>query len=146
MNVVSGHSLESFGLDERPELGKGAVNDHGVHCWIDDLDKQIFSIDDLHGVSLGGTDESMVLLLLNLESLLFVAVHYLSDSMLVDVLMAFSSHILHHLFKRNITAGVNGESFLLSTMPQDPGHGLGDSGVFVAAIFPVLAFTLHVEN
>ena len=93
-------------------------------------------------MSLRGSDELVMLPLLNFEALLVVAIDHVPHSFLVDVLAPLSPQALHHLLERHVSAGLDRQAFLHCAVPQDPRHGLGELGVATAAGSSVLS-SLH---
>lgn len=106
--MISCHSLETLLLDERPELEEGTMNYDGIELWVFYLGEEILSDYNLHRMALSGSDENMMLFLKELKPFLVVTVDNLTDSLLIDVFMAFASEILHDFLKRDEPTGVYG--------------------------------------
>jgi hypothetical protein len=96
-------------------------------------------------MTLGGPDEQMMFLLLNLEPLLIVVIYYLPDSYLIYVFVALSAQKLQYLLQGNISAGVNCQSLLNGSVPEYPGHRFGNEGVLVSTLISIFSSSSHVE-
>ena len=89
MDVVSGHSLEAFFLDEFPELCVCSVNDGGVHFRVFNGLEQLFSTDLLNGMPLGGSNVDVLAFIFEFESFFVVGLDNGLDVFEVDVFVAF---------------------------------------------------------
>lgn len=129
MDMIPGHPLETFLLDQRPKFGESSVDDSGIERWVCDFGEQFFGIDHFHGMALGGSNELVMLPLLDFEALLIVVIDDVPDSLLVDVLAPLPPQELQYLLEGDVTAGLNGESFLNCTVSENPGERFGDLSI-----------------
>ena len=89
MDVVSGHSLEAFFLDEFPEFCVCSVNDSGVHFRVFNGLEQLFGTDLLNGMPLSGSNVDVLAFIFEFESFFVVGLDNGLDVFEVDVFVAF---------------------------------------------------------
>jgi hypothetical protein len=119
MDVVSGHSLEAFFLDEFPKLGVGSVNDCGEHFGVFNGLEQLFSADLLNGVPLSGSNVDVLSLVFEFESFLVVSLDYGLDVFEVDVFVAFVFfEVFHDIVYFDKSSCVHLQSLFDGSVPE----------------------------
>jgi hypothetical protein len=120
MNMIPRHSLETTRLDQRPKFRESTMNNSWIEGWISYFCQQLLGIHLFHRVTLGRSDEFVMLPLLNLEALFVVVVYDTVDPLLIYVFAPFSSQKLHDLLERNVSTGFKSEPLLHCPMSKHP--------------------------
>ena len=74
-------------------------------------------------MSLGGSDEDVVLSYFDFESLLVVAVYYFPDFWLINIFESPLFEVLYQFWHGHIAAGFDSESFFDCSVSEYFGHG-----------------------